>query len=207
MGNPCKHPEKLESEFVDPFSMMKVKLSQEAPEVRCEGESLAGAIHSDAGHPIIGMLFTGDEELRAVPSPPVPPRRLSKEGADPTFGYGGMCVMRRRMGYNSGMGLIFHLVAGIAPISGLPALPLPSVPSELEALLAEKAAVVPSVAPLPLPQPRLAVATPAGLVFAVGLPLVGLALLAARVRGKAAPGAAQAGGDAEACDLPPAPVE
>merc|ERR1719210_2633650 len=111
MGDPCEHPERLESNFTDPFTMQKVKINEEAPEVTCEQGRLTGAVRSDSGHPIIGMFFTDSAELKAVPVPPVPQRKLSMPVEDPTFGYGGMCVVRAKMGYNSGMGLIFHLVA------------------------------------------------------------------------------------------------
>jgi hypothetical protein len=93
-------------------------------------------MYSDHGYPIIGPFFTDDTDIKGVVSPP---KAISAE--DPTFGFGEMCVMRRKSGYNSGMGLIFHLVASIAPIENSPALPLPDVSTDLANSLAGKVAL------------------------------------------------------------------
>jgi hypothetical protein len=102
IGDPCKHPDKLDSKFVDPFSQTTVSLMDEAPEVKCEDGKLKGATFSDAGYPILGMFFTG------------PP------GLEGTFqnasSFKSECDSRKKAGYNSGMGLIFDKVASITPL-------------------------------------------------------------------------------------------
>jgi len=200
MGDPCKHPEKLEDEFTDPFTMMKVKLNQEAPEVACKDGRLTGAVLSDSGHPIIGMFFTSAHDLQAVPEPPLP--KKFSNAKDPTFGFGGMCVMRQKMGYNSGMGLIFHLVAGIAPIPGTPSLPFPPVPKDLESEIMEKAAVVPMVEVPRLPGSR----SPLLLPLVASVFLAALALLAICIRGRASK-TQEAGRDPEDSDRGSSAVE
>merc|ERR1712217_984811 len=82
------------------------KLSDAAPEVKCSNGKLVGAVYSDAGFPIIGMIFTDSTSLGL--------------GYTESTKYDAQCLERKRAGYNSGMGLIFHLVASIAPISVVP---------------------------------------------------------------------------------------
>merc|ERR1719161_413149 len=69
------------------------------------------------------MFFNSAEALSQAEQKPPPTNEVNP--ADPTFGYGNMCQIRKKQGYNSGMGLIFHLVANINPIlsSEAPALP------------------------------------------------------------------------------------
>merc|ERR1711874_947507 len=107
--------------------MGQTSLAIDAPELSCDGNKLSGASVSDGGHPIVGLLFTDEADLNAAPIPPA-----GSQGDDPTFGYGDMCLKRRSAGYDSGMGLIFHLVAKINPIPNSPALPLPGEQSELQ---------------------------------------------------------------------------
>lgn len=119
IGDPCVHPEKLDATYTDPFTGAQGSLSQDAPEVKCKAGKLQGAIYSDGGHPIIGMLF--DDEPGELPqkamleSLPLS-KQTSSDSRDPTFGLGGVCKERRAHGYDSGMGKIFHLVANINPI-------------------------------------------------------------------------------------------
>jgi hypothetical protein len=137
IGDPCTNPGKLDQSFSDPFSGTPTTLKENAPELACNASSkLHGAIYSDHGYPIIGTFFTDASDLSAVASPPTP---VSAE--DPTFGWGEKCVLRRKSGYNSGMGLIFHLVAKIAPIPNSPALPLPTVSPDLAKSLASEVAI------------------------------------------------------------------
>jgi len=123
LGDPCKFAEKLDQMYTDPFSGQSTSLHTSAPELACKKDGskslLDGAIYSDHGYPIIGLFFTDHADLSEVPTPPMPVK-----ADDPTFGYGKMCLNRRTNGYNSGMGLIFHLLAGINPIP-IKALPLP----------------------------------------------------------------------------------
>mmetsp|Transcript_68645 Transcript_68645/g.147032 ORF Transcript_68645/g.147032 Transcript_68645/m.147032 type:complete len:331 (-) Transcript_68645:52-1044(-) len=111
VGDPCTHPEKLEDKFTDSFSGFEMSLREAAPEVKCNGGRLLGANFSDHGHPIIGMLSPGEDEDPDLP-------KSGHHADDPTFGYKKWCQERRKDGYNSGMGLIFHLVGKIAPIGG-----------------------------------------------------------------------------------------
>lgn len=101
---------KLDAPFTDPFSGKNVTLKDEAPEVRCKGGQLAGAVFSDHGHPILGMFFSKDD-LK------VPYTKASEMA--------GKCNARKAQGYNSGMGAIFLKVAGITSLSkGTPVLGL-----------------------------------------------------------------------------------
>jgi len=120
IGDPCLKADLLAQPFADPFSGRNSSLSDAAPELKCEGGKLAGAMFSDHGHPIIGMFFTDPASLEAVPEVSVDHHKEAAAAAvsDPTFGYGEICSMRKAQGYNSGMGLIFHLVARISPIDG-----------------------------------------------------------------------------------------
>merc|ERR1740138_714859 len=149
MGDPCNNPSKLDEPFTDPFAGQTKSLRESAPKLICNSSSnqLKGAVYSDHGYPIIGPFFTEEGDISEVvsPSTPVPAN-------DPTFGYGEMCVMRKRNGYNSGMGLIFHLAASVAPIQNSPALPLPQVSPDLASSLVEKAAVPHKFALPPGPQ-------------------------------------------------------
>lgn len=112
VGDPCASSDSsmaLSKPFVDPFSGNKETLVQSAPEVKCTDGKLAGAFFSDHGHPIIGMFFDVDSVV-----PGTTPARSET--------FAPQCMKRESEGYNSGMGLIFHRVASINPIS-LMALP------------------------------------------------------------------------------------
>eukprot|EP00931_Biecheleriopsis_adriatica_P067951 TRINITY_DN42005_c0_g1_i1.p1 TRINITY_DN42005_c0_g1~~TRINITY_DN42005_c0_g1_i1.p1 ORF type:complete len:615 (+),score=134.82 TRINITY_DN42005_c0_g1_i1:66-1910(+) len=100
-GNPCSKPEKLTESFTDPFSHKEDNLKTSAPEVICEHGELRGAIKSDHGHPVIGLLFASASSH-------------SYDGT--TKKVEQMCEGRAQAGYNSGMGLIFRKVASISPI-------------------------------------------------------------------------------------------
>jgi len=142
IGDPCKNATALDAPFKDPFSGETAPLSRAASEVKCHDGKLVGAVYSDHGYPIIGLLFDSKDDMDAAD------KRLSKEqrdSNDPTFGFGGMCVMRQLHGYNSGMGLIFHLVADITPIPDTAPVPYPNIPTELENELIQKAALEPEM--------------------------------------------------------------
>lgn len=116
IGDPCSHPEKLKQSYVDPFNGQSTLLSDSAPELSCVADGgqnkLKGATYSDNGYPILGIFSSDPEDLSSV----APPHTPHQEN-DPTFGYGAMCLKRKKESYNSGMGLIFHLVANISPIA------------------------------------------------------------------------------------------
>lgn len=145
LGDPCKHPEKLNQDFTDPFSGEQAPLLEAAPELACDNtggkDTLRGATYSDHGYPVIGMFFTDPVEVSSVTAPPLPV--LDK---DPTFGYGGMCVKRKNEGFNSGMGLIFQLVASISTIPNSPSLPLPQASASSSQ---QKDAIPPQLLQLP----------------------------------------------------------
>lgn len=125
IGNPCLHPDRLNQQFVDPFSQMTTSLQAEAPEVQCASDGgLVGAVLSDHGHPILGMFFTEDV------TDGHPPEDASK--------YDGKCAARQASGYNSGMGLIFHKVAVINPISVDPTAPIEAYSVAVPQLLASR---------------------------------------------------------------------
>mmetsp|Transcript_42126 Transcript_42126/g.106009 ORF Transcript_42126/g.106009 Transcript_42126/m.106009 type:complete len:341 (+) Transcript_42126:38-1060(+) len=179
IGDPCSKAHLLAQSFMDPFSGTNTSLGHAAPELRCEGDKLAGAVFSDHGHPIIGMLFTDSESLDAVPELPAPHQKSAKTSSDPTFGYGEMCSLRRAQGYNSGMGLIFHLVARIAPIDGTAALPLPSPDPAIASKLVQQVETAPKVAlntrePL---APSSSAASAATLAMVAAATLAGIAVM------------------------------
>lgn len=107
IGDPCHDAKKLDSPFIDPFTGQSVTLKEEAPEVRCEGGRLAGAVFSDHGHPILGMFFSKDD----LKLPYTKATAMS-----------GKCSARKEQGFNSGMGAIFLKVAGITSLSKGPQL-------------------------------------------------------------------------------------
>jgi len=133
LGDPCDKPWELDVEYEDPFSHQPETLKQSAPELVCDtSNKLKGAIYSDHGFPIVGLFFTDKSDIDAVRGP----KPFSAK--DPTFGFGEMCVMREKRGYNSGMGLIFHQMARISPIPNSPALPMPTASPELEKSLLQE---------------------------------------------------------------------
>jgi len=82
------------------------KIPWEAPEVRCsEDGELIGAPVSDHGYIILAKFFPDNGE----------------EANDDSV-FAGHCEQRKNAGYNSGMGEIFRKVAGITPISLIPAI-------------------------------------------------------------------------------------
>lgn len=91
IGNPCKNPSAIPSS---------------APDVNCQSEQLVKATLSDNGHIIIGMFFEPGipEHSDAAVS--------SRDQAEST----DSCQARADAGHNSGMGMIFRLVAGISPV-------------------------------------------------------------------------------------------
>mmetsp|Transcript_23986 Transcript_23986/g.46063 ORF Transcript_23986/g.46063 Transcript_23986/m.46063 type:complete len:352 (-) Transcript_23986:140-1195(-) len=140
IGDPCKNATRLDAKFKDPFSGEMSPLSMAAPELKCHDGKLVGAHYSDHGYPIIGMLFNTKDQIDAADK-----RYDDRYANDPTFGFGGMCVMRQRHGFNSGMGLIFHLVADITSIPNTAPLPYPDIPAQKEDELIQKAALVPAM--------------------------------------------------------------
>uniref|UniRef100_A0A6V0K7G6 Uncharacterized protein n=1 Tax=Zooxanthella nutricula TaxID=1333877 RepID=A0A6V0K7G6_9DINO len=192
IGDPCLRPDELDKSFEDPFSGQAESLRLAASEVNCVRGKLSGALFSDHGHPIIGVFFTDPESLELAAASSQAPISQAQAADDPTFGYGDMCLMRKQQGYNSGMGLIFHLVASISPIPNSPALPLPRSALPLPTALAEKVEAAPDVrAPFGrsavAANPEYANVAVASIVS--GAVLAGVALLAlSRRRGAARPG-------------------
>jgi len=116
IGDPCDHPKELHKMYTDPFDGYKRPLSSAAPNVRCSGGKLQGATYSANGFPIIGLLFTDAGNLKQWEATPQAALAKDADESDDTFGWGSRCTERMKNGYNSGMGLIFHLVASISPI-------------------------------------------------------------------------------------------
>lgn len=115
LGDPCQHPAKLQESFADPFSGRQTSLGLEAPELSCTVEGkLQGAAYSDNGYPIVGLFFTDQEDANGVSV------AAGSSADDPTFGFGQQCADRKLHGYDSGMGLIFHLMANINPLQRSP---------------------------------------------------------------------------------------
>lgn len=130
IGDPCKYPEKIHQRYEDSFSGRWRSLADAAPELDCvriDGRlRLKGAKFSDHGYPVIGFLDTReasieDAAIRGAGS--FLRNRRSRDGLidtgntrDATFGFDKWCTGRKSRGYDSGMGKIFHLVAGINPI-------------------------------------------------------------------------------------------
>uniref|UniRef100_A0A7S2L855 Subtilisin n=1 Tax=Zooxanthella nutricula TaxID=1333877 RepID=A0A7S2L855_9DINO len=145
IGDPCLKPAELDKTFADPFSNQLRPLRLAAPEVDCVAGKLSGAVYSDSGHPIIGLLFNDPASMEAAAALAVPPSGPAPRADDPTFGYGERCLARKQQGYNSGMGLIFHLVASISPIPNSTTLPLPGAAKPLPAAQAEGVDAAPNV--------------------------------------------------------------
>merc|ERR1719499_2781890 len=124
---PCENEAKLEEEYIEPFRGQKTNLYKSAPELKCVAGNvpgkkvLEGAVLSDHGYPIIGMIHDSvpfDEKYECSDSNSDKPGRMQ----DAINGKGqyqsacelkSMCARRAKQGYNSGMGLIFRKVAGI----------------------------------------------------------------------------------------------
>jgi hypothetical protein len=121
IGDPCTHPEQLERPFNDPFSGGSTTLTAHAPEVSCDAAGrLRGATFSDHGAVIIGLLSPAPAgALGPPPADPTPGRAITLGGT--TFQdsreFAGTCRERAASGYNSGMGLIFRLVADVNPLA------------------------------------------------------------------------------------------
>jgi len=124
---PCEEEAKLEEEYIEPFRGQKTNLYKSAPELKCVAgkvpgkKVLEGAVLSDHGYPIIGMIHESvpaDEKYECKDGNTDKPGRMQKA----LNGKGqyqsacelkSMCAKRAKQGYNSGMGLIFRKVAGI----------------------------------------------------------------------------------------------
>lgn len=98
LGNPCAHPEQLDVEHEDVFNGGTYTLKQSAPDLKCSDGSLDGAVMSDNGYVIIGMIHDHPDAIE------------NQELLD-------VCVERAQSGYRSGMGTIFRIAAAISPIS------------------------------------------------------------------------------------------
>ncbi len=141
IGDPCLHPEALARSYTDAFSGSQTTLAQQAPEVVCDAHGqLRGATRSDYGKIIIGLLGPAPSSLTSLPAPTEPnPGRVATIGGV-TFHdsreFATYCSERAASGYNSGMGLIFRLVAQINPAVqpiAAPASPSPSCGHLLDA--------------------------------------------------------------------------
>lgn len=172
IGEPCKNETQLDAKFKDPFSGEMAPLSMAAPELKCHDGKLVGAHYSDHGYPIIGMLFNTKDEIDAADE------RYGHDAHDPTFGFSGMCLMRQQHGFNSGMGLIFHLVADITPIPDTAPLPYPAIRKQEEDDLIQKAALVPEMVCSDDEFKAVPPRTMAAWVPSAGLGMAGLAALA-----------------------------
>ena len=120
IGDPCVRPQKLSRKFTDPFTGSPAALVDHAPEVACEADGrLRGATFSDNGAVIIGLLAPAPAaDLGPAPAEPTPGRPMTVHGQ--TFldsrEFSGYCRERAESGFNSGMGLIFRLVASVNPV-------------------------------------------------------------------------------------------
>jgi hypothetical protein len=103
IGNPCSKPEKFLEEHADPFGDGTYSLSQSAPDLRCRDGFVQDAVWSDNGYVIIGLLH----ETASFSASDIAANDVSMAS---------VCQSRADAGYNSGMGTIFRLAAGITPI-------------------------------------------------------------------------------------------
>jgi len=127
---PCEGEAKLEEEWIEPFRGQKTTLYKSAPELKCVAgktpgkKVLEGAILSDNGYPIIGMIhdsvpITDDDDTFACKDDNTDePGRMrdahnGKGQYQSACEFKQMCAKRAKQGYNSGMGMIFRKVAGI----------------------------------------------------------------------------------------------
>lgn len=173
IGDPCVKPNELLKTFKDPFDGRMRSLSQVAPNVRCVNNKLEGALYSDNGYPIIGMLFTDDANMKLWEQTPQAGLFDANQPDDRTFGWGSRCEARMKNGMNSGMGLIFHLVASINPIQvQSKALPTSSTPpaklSELDVAKALATTTTTVEPPTSTAEPRTGVVTTTKTIAATG---------------------------------------
>lgn len=128
IGDPCTHPEALETRFFQPFGRGETTLTREAPEVRCKDGKLDGATFSDHGHVILTVfpLADGNDDAVGALVQPKPGRvRTSSSGFtfQDEYEFSQMCADRAEAGYNSGMGEIFRKVAEIHMVKPVQAEP------------------------------------------------------------------------------------
>eukprot|EP00592_Proboscia_alata_P018090 CAMPEP_0194419838 /NCGR_PEP_ID=MMETSP0176-20130528/19023_1 /TAXON_ID=216777 /ORGANISM="Proboscia alata, Strain PI-D3" /LENGTH=292 /DNA_ID=CAMNT_0039227029 /DNA_START=103 /DNA_END=981 /DNA_ORIENTATION=- len=129
IGNPCDNPDELHAPFHQSYGFKReTSIADSAPEVRCLSDgSLEGAMMSDGGYVIIGMVFDAmdiaEEDNKTIESPARDgtPGRISISNEGVSFQdekeYSTMCNQRAENGYNSGMGEIFRKVSAISPIN------------------------------------------------------------------------------------------
>merc|ERR1719210_110953 len=125
---PCEGEAKLEEEWIKPFRGQKTTLYKSAPELKCVAgktpgkKVLEGAILSDNGYPIIGMIHDSvpitDDTFACKDDNTDEPGRMrdahnGKGQYQSACELKQMCAKRAKQGYNSGMGMIFRKVAGI----------------------------------------------------------------------------------------------
>lgn len=101
VGDPCKTPsmaQQLGAVIDDPdYRAQQMTLQMAAPELRCDGATLAGATLSDNGHVILTMFHEDDSSM----------------GANNEHDFDAMCANR---GASAGMGPIFRTFAGVNPL-------------------------------------------------------------------------------------------
>jgi len=101
IGDPCKTPamrQQLSAVLPDPeYQANQVTLQMAAPELVCDGDSLAGATLSDNGHVILSMFHEDNEYL----------------GAQSEIEFAQACETRAS---GAGMGPIFRTLAGVNPL-------------------------------------------------------------------------------------------
>merc|ERR1719461_610386 len=126
--NPCEDEAKLSAEWTEPFRGQRTTLFNSAPELKCVEDAkdptkkmLEGAILSDNGYPIIGMLHDSmpmDDSFMCTDGNSNQPGRMT-DAPNGKGRYQSACEMKRncerraQQGYNSGMGMIFRKVAEI----------------------------------------------------------------------------------------------
>merc|ERR1719229_1699758 len=124
---PCEDEAKLEEEYIEPFRGQKTNLYKSAPELKCVAgkvpgkKVLEGAVLSDHGYPIIGMIHDSvpvDDRFKCKGDNTDEPGRMQdahtgKGQYQSACEFKSMCEKRAKQGYNSGMGMIFRKVAGI----------------------------------------------------------------------------------------------
>merc|ERR1719283_215695 len=84
---PCEAEAKLEEEWIEPFRQTKTTLYKSAPELKCVAgkvpgkKTLEGAVLSDHGYPIIGMIHDSvpaDEKFACTDDNTDEPGRMTK---------------------------------------------------------------------------------------------------------------------------------
>lgn len=131
IGDPCAHEKKLHKPFNDPFGGHSVTLAERA-DLQCHNGHLQGALYSDGGYLIMGMLFPEEKDSESLTQVQqhkphhhhhhhhhdhVEDLHFREGWTDATQLVKNACVKRKATGYDSGMGLVFQKLAKINPIN------------------------------------------------------------------------------------------